>query len=87
MKFSELLNLLLLIGLPIISMTVYVSLYTPDIKSVLTGTESNSDLSGGFGPNQVATILGLGMFIFFVRSILCSKTKFIFSIKVLRDYA
>ena len=86
MKFSELLNLLLLIGLPIISMTVYVSLYTPDIKSVLTGTESNSDLSGGFGPNQVATILGLGMFIFFVRSILCSKTKFIFSINLLLSF-
>ncbi len=71
-------NLLLLIGLPVISMAVYVSLYTFDIKSALVGTGSNSDLSGGFGPNQVATILGLGMFVFFVRSILYSKTKLIF---------
>ena len=71
-------NLLLLIGLPVVSMAVYVSLYTFDIKSALVGTGSNSDLSGGFGPNQVATILGLGMFVFFVRSILYSKTKLIF---------
>jgi len=71
-------NLLLLIGLPIVTMAVYVSLYTMNIKSALIGTGSNSDLSGGFGPNQVATILGLGMFVFFVRSILFSKTKLIF---------
>jgi hypothetical protein len=31
---------------------------------VITGTESNFQTSGGFGPNQVATFLGLGMFFF-----------------------
>jgi hypothetical protein len=79
---SEVGNLLLLIGLPIISMAVFVSLYTIDIKSVLVSTGSNFDLSGGFGPNQVATVLGLGMFIFFVRSILFSKTNFIFCVNL-----
>lgn len=75
-------NLLLLIGLPIISMSVYTSLYTEDIKSVLMGTGSNTDLSGGFGPNQVATIFGLGMFVFFVRSVLYSKSIFQFIINI-----
>lgn len=75
-------NLLLLIGLPIISMAVYTSLYTEDIKSVLMGTGSNSVLSGGFGPNQVATIFGLGMFVFFVRSVLFSKTTVLFIINI-----
>ncbi|MEO0038474.1 MAG: hypothetical protein RIQ59_1685 [Bacteroidota bacterium] len=75
-------NLLLLIGLPIISMAVYTSLYTEDIKSALMGTGSNTDLSGGFGPNQVATIFGLGMFVFFVRSILYSKSILLFIINI-----
>ena len=40
-------------------MTTYLFLYTPSIKSVLSGTGSNFATSGGFGPNQVSTILGL----------------------------
>ena len=55
---------------------VYLSLYTPNVQEVITGTESNFQTSGGYGPNQVATVLGLGMFIFFSRLIMDSKTKF-----------
>jgi hypothetical protein len=80
MTINEMGNLLLLLGLPIISTAVYVSLYTPNIRESITGTGSNEALSGGFGPNQVATIFGLGMFIFFTRMILYSRTKFIFII-------
>ena len=83
---SEVGDLLLLIGLPIISMAVYTSLYTEDIKSALIGTGSNSDLSGGFGPNQVATIFGLGMFVFFVRSVLYSKSILCPTPVELRDF-
>lgn len=60
-------DILLAALLPIISMTVYLYVYTPNIRDVLTGTQSNFEASGGFGPNQVATILGLGMFILFTR--------------------
>jgi len=66
------------LGLPIISTAAFVNLFAPNIKDVLTGTSSNEMLSGGFGPNQVATIFGLGMFIFFTRAILYSRTKIIF---------
>lgn len=59
---------------PIIAMTVYVFLYNPDLQSVITGTESNSATSGGFGPNQVSTIFGLGMFLAFVRFLFFSNT-------------
>ncbi|MBN8641807.1 MAG: O-antigen ligase family protein [Flavobacteriales bacterium] len=76
-------NLLLLMGLPVISTAVFTQLYAPDLKEVLSGTSSNSELSGGFGPNQVSTILGLGMFIFFTRIILYSRTKLIFIVNVL----
>ncbi|RTY85547.1 O-antigen ligase family protein [Flavobacterium sp. RSP15] len=69
-------TILLSMGLPIISCVAYLILYTPDLQEVITGTESNFQTSGGYGPNQVATVLGLGMFIFFSRVILDSKTKF-----------
>jgi len=55
---------------PIVAMTVYLYFYTPDIRDVITGTASNFEASGGFGPNQVATVLGLAMFILFTRLLL-----------------
>jgi hypothetical protein len=76
-------NILLCIGLPIVSCVVYVVLYTPNIRDVITGTDSNGLASGGFGPNQVSTILGLGMFVFVSRLILSSKTKYLFIINLL----
>jgi len=60
--------------LPVISLVVYLFLYAPSIKDVVTGTESNFAASGGFGPNQVATILGVGIFILFSR-LLINKFK------------
>jgi O-Antigen ligase len=60
-------QILLALLLPIVSMTLYLYLYTPSIKDVLTGTASNFATSGGYGPNQVATIIGLAMFILYVR--------------------
>ena len=70
-------NILLCIGLPIISCVVYLTLFTPNIRDIITGTDSNSLTSGGFGPNQVSTMLGLGIFIFVSRLIYLSQTKFL----------
>jgi hypothetical protein len=63
-------NLLLTIGLPIISCGIYLFLRSPEMKTIHFNTESSFALSGGFGPNQVATALGLGMIVFFSRLIL-----------------
>jgi hypothetical protein len=73
-SFKQLSNLLLVMGLPLVSTVVYLVLYTPNL-SFLNSTGSNFTTSGGFGPNQVSTALGLGMFIFFSRSLLESKSK------------
>lgn len=73
--FSQLQNILVAIGLPVISTVIYLFLYNPSVKDVVTGTASNFETSGGFGPNQVSTILGLGMFVFFTQLILFSKSK------------
>ncbi len=70
-------NILLCIGLPIISCVVYLTLFTPNLRDTITGTDSNALTSGGFGPNQVSTMLGLGMFIFVSRLIYLSQTKFL----------
>ena len=68
-------NIILAFGLPILSIVVYLILYTPDLRSVITNTSSNHSTSGGFGPNQVSTILGFGIFIFFTIFFIFSKTK------------
>lgn len=73
--FGDLQNVLIAMGLPIITTTVYLFLYNPSVKDVITGTQSNFETSGGFGPNQVSTILGLGVFVFFCQLVLFSKTK------------
>lgn len=59
---------------PMIAMLIYLFSHNPSIKEVVTGTDSNSATSGGFGPNQVSTILGLGMFLAFTRLLFFSKS-------------
>lgn len=76
-------NILLCVGMPVITCAVYLMLYTPNIRDVITGTGSNFETSGGFGPNQVSTILGLGMFIFLSRVLFNSKTKLILFINLI----
>jgi len=60
-------NILLYMALPIISHTVYIFFYNPSVRDVLSNTGSNRAASGGWGANQVATILGVGMFVFASR--------------------
>jgi hypothetical protein len=74
--FSDVQRILNVMALPIFTTTIYLFLYNPSVKDVVTGTQSNFATSGGFGPNQVSTILGLGIFIFFTQLVLFSKSKF-----------
>lgn len=77
MSFTVYLQLLDAIIYPLIAMTVYIYLYAPDIKTVVTGTGSNAMTSGGYGPNQVSTVLGLGVFILFTRLLIPYKNKLV----------
>lgn len=70
----QMLDILLYLALPVVTLTTYLFLYTPSIKEVLSGTQSNFAASGGFGPNQVSTVLGLGMFVFCVNFFINSKS-------------
>ncbi|WP_370104834.1 O-antigen ligase family protein, partial [Winogradskyella sp.] len=72
---NQILDILLYLALPIVTLTTYLFIYTPSIKDIITDTESNFAASGGFGPNQVSTVLGLGMFVFCVYYFLNSKSN------------
>lgn len=82
-SFRQLKNCIDLLAYPLITTLVYMFLYTPSVKDVVMNTESNFATSGGFGPNQVSTILGLGIFLFFVKIVLNSKTSVIRYINIL----
>ena len=72
--FKQMSQILLYMLLPIIAHTTYIYFYAPDLREVLTSTASNRAAAGGFGSNQVASALGLGMFIVGVRIFINSPT-------------
>ncbi|WP_432222989.1 O-antigen ligase family protein [Flavobacterium sp. TMP13] len=80
LNYQQLQNIIVIIGLPVISTLTYLVLYNPSVQDVITGTQSNFETSGGFGPNQVSTILGLGMFVFFCQLVFMSKTKLLIAV-------
>lgn len=82
-SFEQIKTIINMLAYPLMATLVYMYLYTPSVKDVVTNTESNFETSGGFGPNQVSTILGLGIFLFFVKIVLSSKTVLIRNINIL----
>jgi len=79
-SLKNLRDILEVLSFPIVTTVVYLFLYSPSVKAVITGTDSSFETSGGFGPNQVSTILGLGIFVFFVKLVFEAKTRMHFLI-------
>lgn len=75
--FQQLKQILLALMLPLVSMLMYLFLYTPNLQEVITSTGSNFEASGGFGPNQVATVLGIGVFVMAARYFMSKETVFL----------
>lgn len=73
-SINQILELLKIALLPIISILVYLLLHTTSISEINFVSGANFESTGGFGPNQVSTILGFGIFIFLV--LLTYKKKF-----------
>lgn len=82
-KYLDLQKLLYYIALPVISTTVYLFLFNPSVKDAISSTGSNFTTSGGFGPNQVATVLGFAMFVFTVRFFNKSNSKLLKFVNIL----
>ncbi|MFC4636303.1 O-antigen ligase family protein [Dokdonia ponticola] len=72
--YKQLQDLCWSILMPIVAMGVYLYFYTPDTREVISGTGSNFATSGGFGPNQVSTALGLGIFFVIVQIVTQTKS-------------
>ncbi len=53
---------MLIYGVTLMAVMVYVK--TPDYATIHYGHGSNFEASGGFGPNQVAAMFGVGVFVF-----------------------
>ncbi|MFG6687647.1 O-antigen ligase family protein [Mariniflexile sp. HNIBRBA6329] len=76
LSLNQIKIVLLALLLPLVSTTVYLFLYTPNLQEVITSTSSNFQASGGFGPNQVATVLGLGLFAVTARFFMSRETRY-----------
>lgn len=79
---NQLLKILFFMALPIITMVSYLYFKTPSIEEMVFGTQANFEASGGFGPNQVSTILGIGVFIMAIHILMKEE----FSGSIYLDY-
>ncbi len=61
LTMDQLIGILRMVVWPLISVLVYLMLVTPELSEIEYGTQSNFTASGGFGPNQVSTAMGLGI--------------------------
>ncbi len=57
-RFAAIKRLISWFLLPVVSVCVYLFFRTPDLQSIEFTTRANFATSGGFGPNQVASVLG-----------------------------
>ncbi|MCF4102138.1 O-antigen ligase family protein [Gillisia sp. M10.2A] len=75
--------LLLMLLLPLVTNMAYLYFYTPSIgEALMSGTNSNYAASGGYGPNQISTVMGLGAFLVCTR-LFVIKDKIINSVDLL----
>ena len=69
-------ELLYVMSGPLISILSVVVIYTPsNVTNIYENNSSNFANSGGFGPNQISVILGLGAFLFFIQFFFNRKEK------------
>lgn len=61
-------NVLIMLLMPLIANMAYLYFYTPSIGEALrSGTNSNYAASGGYGPNQISAVMGMGAFLLSTR--------------------
>jgi uncharacterized membrane protein len=66
LSFDQFKKLLKLMLYPMFAALVCTFIKTPDLDSIQFSLGANAAASGGFGPNQVSTVIGLGMFLIFI---------------------
>lgn len=66
-KREDFQRVLLMLLMPIIAQAVYLYLYTPSMDDVRISLSGNYTATGGYGPNQISTVFGLGCFLLATR--------------------
>ena len=66
-KKEDFQRVLLMLLAPLIAQMVYLYFYTPSLDNVRINLSGNYAATGGFGPNQISTVLGLGAFLLCTR--------------------
>jgi hypothetical protein len=60
-------RVLLMLLLPIITNMFYLYFYTPSLQEMVINIGANYAATGGYGPNQIATIMGMGCLLLVIR--------------------
>ena len=66
-KKEDFQKVLLMLLLPLVAQMIYLFLYTPTLHEGIISLSGNYAATGGYGPNQISTVLGLGVFIIVTR--------------------
>ena len=62
--------------MPLLAQMFYLYLYTPSLKEGIISLSGNYAATGGYGPNQISTVLGMGAFLLVTR-LFVIKNKFV----------
>ncbi len=66
-KKEDFQKVILMLLMPLISQMFYLYLYTPSLKEGIINMSGNYAATGGYGPNQISTVLGMGAFLLVTR--------------------
>ncbi|WP_324721971.1 O-antigen ligase family protein [Salinimicrobium sp. HB62] len=66
-KKKDLEMVLMMLLLPVVSQMFYLYWYTPTIREEIISLSANYAATGGYGPNQISTVFGLGAFLLVTR--------------------
>ncbi|MGY5850372.1 O-antigen ligase family protein [Salegentibacter sp. F14] len=66
-KEEDFQRVLLMLLMPLIAQTFFLYLYTPSMLDVKINLQANYAATGGFGPNQISTVMGMGAFLLATR--------------------
>ncbi|MCG9973044.1 O-antigen ligase family protein [Christiangramia crocea] len=66
-KREDFQRVLLMLLMPLVAQMTYLYFYTPSMEEVRISLSGNYAATGGFGPNQIATVFGMGCFLLATR--------------------
>lgn len=66
-KKEDFQRVILMLLLPLLAQMFFLYLYTPSMNDVKINLQANYAATGGYGPNQISTVMGMGAFLVATR--------------------